>query len=75
VHLGEDDQNYFGAGNTNVYAGNTSSLVFRYFAGKIIKAADNGGSAGHKEINRTTLRKIVQGLKQMLYKNSLKSFD
>jgi sucrose phosphorylase len=41
------------------------------------EAADNGGSAGHKEINRTTLTKkdIVQGLKQMLYKNSLKSFD
>jgi sucrose phosphorylase len=31
--LGEDDQNYFGASNTNVYAGNTSSLVFRYFCG------------------------------------------
>jgi sucrose phosphorylase len=53
-------------------------LVFRYFAGKNnYEAADNGGSAGHKEINRTTLTKkdIVQGLKQMLYKNSLKSSD
>jgi hypothetical protein len=28
--LGEDDQNYFGA--KQCYAGNTSSLVFRYFA-------------------------------------------
>jgi sucrose phosphorylase len=36
------------------------------------EAADNGGSAGHKEINRTTLTKkdIVQGLKQMLYKTA-----
>jgi sucrose phosphorylase len=52
--------------------------VWYFIAGKNnYEAADNGGSAGHKEINRTTLTKkdIVQGLKQMLYKNSLKSFD
>jgi sucrose phosphorylase len=36
------------------------------------EAADNGGSAGHKEINRTTLtmQDIEQGLKQMLYRSS-----
>jgi sucrose phosphorylase len=45
------------------------------FAGKNnYKAADNGGSAGHKEINRTTLsmRDIEQGLKTDIVKNQLK---
>ena len=45
------------------------------FAGKNnYKAADNGGSAGHKEINRTTLsmRDIEQGLKTDIVENQLK---
>ena len=45
------------------------------FAGKNnYQAADNGGSAGHKEINRTTLsmRDIDQGLKTDIVKNQLK---
>lgn len=45
------------------------------FAGKNnYQAADNGGSAGHKEINRTTLsmRDIEQGLKTDIVKNQLK---
>jgi sucrose phosphorylase len=37
------------------------------------EAADNGGSAGHKEINRTTLTKkdIVQGLKTNVVQKQL----
>lgn len=37
------------------------------------KAADNGGSAGHKEINRTTLtmKDIEEGLKTTVVKNQL----
>jgi sucrose phosphorylase len=52
-------------------------LVFRYFLKNNYEAADNGGSAGHKEINRTTLTKkdIVQGFKTNVVQNSLKSFD
>ena len=45
------------------------------FAGKNnYQAADNGGSAGHKEINRTTLsmRDIEQGLKTDIVENQLK---
>jgi sucrose phosphorylase len=44
------------------------------FAGKNnYEAADNGGSAGHKEINRTTLtmRDIEQGLKTEVVKKQL----
>jgi sucrose phosphorylase len=44
------------------------------FAGKNnYEAADNGGSAGHKEINRTTLSMpdIKQGLKTELVKKQL----
>ena len=38
------------------------------------KAADNGGSAGHKEINRTTLSidDIKKGLEKEIVKNQLK---
>ncbi len=45
------------------------------FAGKNnYVAADNGGSAGHKEINRTTLtlQDIEQGLKKDIVMNQLK---
>jgi sucrose phosphorylase len=45
------------------------------FAGKNdYKAADNGGSAGHKEINRTTLSidDIKKGLEKDIVKNQLK---
>jgi sucrose phosphorylase len=37
------------------------------------EAADNGGSAGHKEINRTTLTKkdIVQGFKTNVVQKQL----
>lgn len=44
------------------------------FAGKNnYQAADNGGSAGHKEINRTTLsmEDVAQGLKTAIVKNQL----
>jgi sucrose phosphorylase len=43
------------------------NLVFRYFVEKNHQA-DNGGSAGHKEINRTTLsmRDIEQTKRQIL---------
>lgn len=44
------------------------------FAGKNdYKAADKGGSAGHKEINRTTLslKNIEEGLKKDIVKNQL----
>ena len=47
------------------------------FAGKNnYEAADNGGSAGHKEINRTTLtmHDIEQGLKTRVVKNQLDIF-
>jgi sucrose phosphorylase len=47
-------------------------LVFRCFAGKNNAKADNGGSAGHKEINRTTLtmQDIEQGLKTDVVRSS-----
>jgi sucrose phosphorylase len=44
------------------------------FAGKNnYEAADTGGSAGHKEINRTTLtmKDIEEGLKTVVVKNQL----
>jgi sucrose phosphorylase len=46
-------------------------LVSGYFAGKNnYEAADNGGSAGHKEINRTALsmNDIEEGLKTEIVK-------
>jgi sucrose phosphorylase len=75
VHC-ENEQKLLFAGHSNVYARNTADLVSGYFAGKNnYEAADNGGSAGHKEINRTALsmNDIEEGLKTEIVKES-KSF-
>jgi sucrose phosphorylase len=51
--LGEDESCF---SRRYVFMPGIPSLVFRYFCWKNnYEAADNGGSAGHKEINRTTL--------------------
>jgi hypothetical protein len=69
--LGEERASYF-ARAIHVYAWNTSSLVFRYFCGKIIMKQlitvvvqvirKLTGNVNHADIE--------QGLKQMLYRSS-----
>jgi sucrose phosphorylase len=75
VHC-ENEQKLRLLGHSNVYARNTADLVSGYFAGKNnYEAADNGGSAGHKEINRTlSMNDIEEGLKTEIVKQSKSPF-
>ncbi len=73
--LGEDEQKLLLARAIQMFMPGIPQVWYLdIFAGKNnYEAADNGGSAGHKEINRTTLsmQDIEQGLKQDVVKNQL----
>ena len=73
--LGEDEQKLLLARAIQMFMPGIPQVWYLdIFAGKNnYKAADNGGSAGHKEINRTTLsmQDIEQGLKSEVVNNQL----
>ncbi len=73
--LGEDEQKLLLARAIQMFMPGIPQVWYLdIFAGKNnYEAADNGGSAGHKEINRTTLsmQDIEQGLKRDLVKHQL----
>ena len=76
--LGEDEQKLLLARAIQMFMPGIPQVWYLdIFAGKNnYEAADNGGSAGHKEINRTTLtmHDIEQGLKMRVVKNQLDIF-
>ena len=71
--LGEDEQKLLLARAIQLFMPGIPQVWYLdLFAGKNnYKAADNGGSAGHKEINRTTLtiQDIENGLKRDVFIN------
>jgi sucrose phosphorylase len=73
--LGEDEQKMLLARAIQMFMPGIPQVWYLdIFAGKNnYEAADNGGSAGHKEINRTTLsmQDVAQGLKTDLVKKQL----
>ena len=73
--LGEDEQKLLLARAIQMFMPGIPQVWYLdLFAGKNnYEAADNGGSAGHKEINRTTLtmQDIEQGLEKDVVKNQL----
>ena len=73
--LGEDEQKLLLARAIQMFMPGIPQVWYLdIFAGKNnYQAADNGGSAGHKEINRTTLsmQDVEQGLKTAIVKNQL----
>ena len=73
--LGEDEQKLLLARAIQMFMPGIPQVWYLdIFVGKNnYEAADNGGSAGHKEINRTTLsmQDIEQGLKRDVVKNQL----
>ena len=73
--LGEDEEKLLLARAIQMFMPGIPQVWYLdIFAGKNnYEAADNGGSAGHKEINRTTLTMadIEQGLKTAVVKNQL----
>lgn len=73
--LGEDDQKLLLARAVQMFMPGTPQVWYLdVFAGKNnYVAANNGGSAGHKEINRTTLsmNDIVEGLKTNIVQKQL----
>ena len=73
--LGEDDQSLLLARAIQLFMPGIPQVWYLdIFAGKNnYEAGDNGGSAGHKEINRTTLSKqdIEQGLKKDVVQQQL----
>ena len=73
--LGEDEQKLLLARAIQMFMPGIPQIWYLdIFAGKNnYEAADNGGSAGHKEINRTTLsmQDIEQGLETDVVKNQL----
>lgn len=73
--LGEDEQKLLLARAIQMFMPGIPQVWYLdIFAGKNnYEAADNGGSAGHKEINRTTLsvQDIAQGLKTDIVKKQL----
>ena len=73
--LGEDEQKLLLARAIQMFMPGIPQVWYLdIFAGKNnYEAADNGGSAGHKEINRTTLsmQDIVQGLKKDVVQHQL----
>jgi sucrose phosphorylase len=73
--LGEDDQKMLVARAIQMFMPGTPQVWYLdVFAGKNnYVAADSGGSAGHKEINRTTLssQEIKEGLKKDIVKQQL----
>jgi sucrose phosphorylase len=73
--LGEDEQKLLLARAIQMFMPGIPQVWYLdIFAGKNnYEAADNGGSAGHKEINRTTLsmQDIEQGSKRDVVKNQL----
>ncbi len=73
--LGEDEQKLLLARAIQLFMPGIPQIWYLdIFAGKNnYKAADNGGSAGHKEINRTTLslEDIANGLKKEIVKKQL----
>jgi sucrose phosphorylase len=73
--LGEDEQKLLLARAIQMFVPGIPQVWYLdIFAGKNnYEAADNGGSAGHKEINRTTLsmQDIEQGLKTEVVKHQL----
>jgi len=73
--LGEDEQKLLLARAIQLFMPGIPQVWYLdLFAGKNnYEAADNGGSAGHKEINRTTLtmEAIEEGLKTAIVKNQL----
>lgn len=76
--LGEDEEKLLLARAIQMFMPGIPQVWYLdIFAGKNnYEAADNGGSAGHKEINRTTLtmHDIEQGLKTRVVKNQLDIF-
>ena len=76
--LGEDEEKLLLARAIQMFMPGIPQVWYLdIFAGKNnYEAADNGGSAGHKEINRTTLtmHDIEQGLKMRVVKNQLDIF-
>ncbi|MDG2431358.1 MAG: glycosidase, partial [Flavobacterium sp.] len=73
--LGEDDQKLLLARAVQMFMPGTPQVWYLdVFAGKNnYEAADNGGSAGHKEINRTTLTMgdVNQGLHKAIVQKQL----
>jgi sucrose phosphorylase len=73
--LGEDEQKLLLARAIQLFMPGIPQVWYLdIFAGKNnYEAADNGGSAGHKEINRTTLsmEDVTKGLKTDIVKNQL----
>lgn len=73
--LGEDEQKLLLARVIQMFMPGIPQVWYLdLFAGKNnYEAADNGGSAGHKEINRTTLamHDVEQGLKREVVKNQI----
>jgi len=73
--LGEDEQKLLLARAIQMFMPGIPQVWYLdIFAGKNnYEAADNGGSAGHKEINRTTLsmQDIEQGLKREVVQHQL----
>jgi len=73
--LGEDEQKLLLARAIQLFMPGIPQVWYLdLFAGKNnYEAVDNGGSAGHKEINRTTLtmEAIEEGLKTAIVKNQL----
>lgn len=73
--LGEDEQKMLLARAIQMFMPGIPQVWYLdIFAGKNnYEAADNGGSAGHKEINRTTLsmQDVAQGLKTAIVKKQL----
>ncbi len=73
--LGEDEQKMLLARAIQMFMPGIPQVWYLdIFAGKNnYQAADNGGSAGHKEINRTTLsmQDVAQGLKTAIVKKQL----
>lgn len=73
--LGEDEQSLLLARAIQLFMPGIPQIWYLdIFAGKNnYEAADNGGSAGHKEINRTTLtlQDIQQGLKREVVQHQL----
>jgi sucrose phosphorylase len=73
--LGEDEQKMLLARAIQMFMPGIPQVWYLdIFGGKNnYEAADNGGSAGHKEINRTTLsiQDVTQGLKTELVKKQL----
>ena len=73
--LGEDEQKLLFARVIQMFMPGIPQVWYLdIFAGKnTYEAANNGGSTGHKEINRTTLsmQDIEQGLKRKIVKNQL----